>query len=124
MRRSDWIGGAVVAIALAALMAYRAEFIEPRAWGAACAAAAPPLACLPRAGLLWLQQYGLWGLGGLALGLWAFLGGPFAAAVGAVALGAAGVVNYNASFGLLGAALGAWAWLRSDRAHRGATAKA
>jgi len=31
--------------------------------------------------------------------------------VGAVALGIAGVINYNASFGMLGAALGAWAWL-------------
>jgi hypothetical protein len=118
MRRNDWIGVAAVAGSLGLLIAYRAWFIEPREWGAACAAATAPLACAPRAGLLWLQQYGLWGGGGLALGLWAFLGGPFAVAVSAVALGAAGVVNYNATFGLLGAALGAWAWIRREHATR------
>jgi hypothetical protein len=116
MRRDDLIGLAAVVASLGLLIAYRHWFIEPRAWGATCAAAAPPLICAPRAALLWLQQYGLWGAGGLALGLWAFLGGPFVVAVAAVALGAAGVVNYNATYGMLGAALGAWAWLRRERA--------
>ena len=116
MRRADWTGLAVVGVALAALMSYRAAFIEPRVWGAACAATSAPVACLPRDALLWFQQHGLWGAGGLALGIWAFLGGPFPAAVGAVTLGAAGVVNYNATFGMLGAALGAWAWLRREHA--------
>ncbi len=112
LKRSDFLGLAAIGLAIAGLMLYRARFIEPRDWGAACTAASPPLACAPRAALLWLQEYGLWGGGGLALGLWAFLGGPFVACVAAVAVGAAGVINYNASFGLLGAALGAWAWVR------------
>ena len=44
-------------------------------------------------------------------------------AIAGVALGAAGVVNYNASFGLLGAALGAWAWITraAERPARAAT---
>jgi hypothetical protein len=107
----DTAGLAAVILAVGALLLYRSHYVEPRIWGATCAADAVPFACAPRAGLLWLQEYGLWGLGGLALGLWAFLGGPFASAVGAVALGAAGVINYNATFGMLGAALGGWAWV-------------
>jgi hypothetical protein len=107
-----------VAAALALLVLYRSWFIEPREWGALCVATPAPWACTPRAALLWLQMEGLWGLGGLVLGLWAFLGGPFAVAVAAVALGAAGAINYNATYGLLGAALGAWAWLRREPATR------
>jgi hypothetical protein len=118
VRRSDWIAAAFVAAALALLVLYRAWFVEPREWGAVCVATPAPWACTPRAALLWLQMEGLWGFSGLALGLWAFLGGPFAVAVGAVALGAAGVINYNATYGLLGAALGAWAWLRREHATR------
>jgi hypothetical protein len=94
---------------LAALLAYRHVYIEPREWGAICAAASPPLACLPRAGLLWMQHYGLWGGIALALGVASFIGAPLT--VWAIAFGIAGVVNYNASFGLLGAAIGFWAWL-------------
>ena len=106
----DWAGLLSVALWLAVLLAYRHLYIEPRAWGAACAAAAPPLACLPREALLWAQYWGLWGLAALALGLAAFLGAPVA--VAAVAAGVAGVVNYNATWGMLGLALGAWAWIR------------
>ncbi len=103
----------MVAGSLAALLAYRAVFVEPRAWGAACALAAPPLACAPRAALLWLQYQGLWGGAALALGVLALLSRRFFVVVAAVACGVAGVVNYNASFGMLGAALGAWTWLRA-----------
>lgn len=116
MTRRDAIGCAIVIVLSALMLWYRGVFVEPRAWGAACAAASAPLACLPRAALFWLQYRGLWGAAGLALGLWAFLGGPFAVAVGAVAAGAIAAMNYNASFGLLGAALGAWAWLRREHA--------
>jgi hypothetical protein len=112
MRPGDWIGLAVVAASLGLLLAYRAVFVEPLSWGALCASALPPGACLPRAVLLWAQYWYLWGGCGLFLGLLAFLGAPFAVAVAAVAVGIAGVVNYNASWGMLGAALGAWAWLR------------
>jgi hypothetical protein len=109
----DWVGVAVVALATALLLAYRAVFIEPRAWGAICAAAAPPMACLPRAGLLWMQQLYLWGTMALALGLLAFLvRAPFALRVAAVVAGIAAVANYNATWGMAGAALGVWAWLR------------
>lgn len=109
--RRDWIGLAAVAAWLGALLAFRAVIVEPRAWAAACVIVYPPLACLPRAGLLWMQAWGLWGLPAVALGLWSLRGAPFAVAVAAVALGAAGVVNYNASWGMLGAALGGWAWV-------------
>jgi len=118
MRRIDAIGLAVVAASLAALLAYRHVFIEPREWGALCAAAAPPAgvlprACAPRAALLWLQHFQLWGAGALVLGLWAFIGAPFVVGVAGVAVGLAGVVNYNATWGMLGLALASWAWVRS-----------
>jgi hypothetical protein len=118
MSRRDAAGLLCVTAALVAMAAYRAWYIEPREWGGICAAAVPPLACYPRAALLWMQHYYLWGLGALALGLWAFVGASFGAAVGAVALGGAAVANYNATWGMLGLALGASAWLR----RRGAAA--
>ncbi len=117
MMRRDYAGLAVVAAWVAALLVYRQIVIEPREWGAICAAAGAPLACAPRAALLWLQNWQLWGAAALTLGLAAFVGAGFWAAVAAVALGAAAVINYNATWGMLGMALGAWAWLRrhSDR---------
>ncbi|MBN8889792.1 MAG: hypothetical protein BGP12_21315 [Rhodospirillales bacterium 70-18] len=120
MKRQDLAALLLLAGWLGALLAYRAAYVEPREWAAACVAASPPLACLPRAGLLWMQQYGVWGGGALALGLAAFLGAPVAAL--AVAAGIGGVVNYNASFGMLGLALGAWAWISARPA--GPSAKA
>lgn len=98
-----------LAVWLAALQLYRHHFVEPRAWVDACAATAPPFACVPRQALLWAQHWGLLGLAALLLGVAAFMGAPLA--VTAVAAGIAGVVNYNATWGMLGAALGAWAWL-------------
>lgn len=111
MRKRDWIGLAAAAGALGLMLLYRAIYVEPRAWGALCAAAAVPLACHPRAALLWLQHWQLWGGGALLLGLWAFLGGPFGVRVAAVALGAVATANYNATWGMLGLLLGAWAWI-------------
>jgi len=113
--RRDWWGlGTVVSVA-AALVLYRFYFIEPREWGAACVSASPPLVCLPRAGVIWLQRYYLWGGVSLALGLWGFAwGGAFAAQLGAVLFGVAGIENYNATWGAIGLALGAWGWLRRD----------
>ena len=35
--------------------------------------------------------------------------------VAAVALGAVAVANYNATWGMLGLALGAWAWIGAGR---------
>jgi hypothetical protein len=122
MTRRDWAGLAVVAVWVAALVAYRHTYIEPREWGAICAAAAAPLVCAPRAALLWLQFWQLWGAAALALGLAAFVGVGFWAAVGAVALGAAAVIDYNATWGMLGLALGAWAWI-TRRPTRGPAAR-
>lgn len=112
MARRHVIGIVAVAISLAALLTYRHAFIEPREWGALCAAAAPPVACMPRTALLWLQHFYLWGTLALALGIWAFIGAPFAISVAGVAMGAAAVVNYNATWGMLGLALAGWAWIR------------
>ena len=113
MRRRDWSGLAVVAAVTALAILYRAYFLEPRAWGAACAAAHAPLACLPRAGLIWLQ--GKYALGGAALVLGlvglAWRGG-FPAQLGAVLAGILAIENYNATWGAVGLALGAWGWLR------------
>jgi len=113
--RRDWVGLGVVVAASAGLMAYRAWFIEPRAWGAICAAAAPPLACLPRHWLLWMQQHYLWGATALGLGLAVFLfRAAFPLRVLAVIAGVAAVANYNATWGMVGAALGGWAWVKED----------
>ncbi len=120
MRRRDIFGLSAILLATAALIAYRAIYLEPREWGALCVAAHKPLACGPRAALGWLQHYYLMGAASLALGLWglAWRGG-FAVQLAAVLIGIAAIENYNATWGAAGAALGAWAWLRrQDWSHR------
>jgi len=120
MTRRDWTALGLLALAIALLVLYRHTMIEPRHWGATCAAPDAPSVCLVRAGFLWLQHWELYGIGALLLGIAAFLGAPFAVAVAAVGLGAAAVINYNASWGMLGAILGAWRWLRLLRPARSA----
>ena len=115
MTKRDGYGLAVVAAMLGGILAYRAAFVEPRDWGAACAVAMPRLACLPRDALLWLQHWQLWGISALALGIWSLLGAPFVVRVAAVGLGAVAVANYNATWGMLGLALGGWAWVAAAR---------
>jgi len=111
MHQRDIWGLAIVAAATAGLIAYRASFIEPREWGAICVAANAPLACIPRAGLIWLQRYYLWGTASLVLGLAGFaFGAGFWAQLAAVVLGVAAIENYNATWGAIGLALGVWAW--------------
>jgi hypothetical protein len=114
LKRPDWIGMSLVLLSGGALILYRANFVEPPAWGDRCAlaAASHPIACGLRAGFGWVQGHALWGLASLACAAWAFLGGPFAARVAAVALGVAGAINYNVTWGVLGAAIGVWVWLR------------
>lgn len=107
-----------VAAAVVAFILYRQFGVEPRFWAGACIAAHPPLACAPRQAVVWLQGQGLWGAGALVLGLAAFVTRRFVVCPFAVALGAVAVVNYNAGLGMLGAALGVWAWLR-PRPERG-----
>ncbi|MSP04357.1 MAG: hypothetical protein EXR05_03755 [Acetobacteraceae bacterium] len=116
MQRRNIQGIVIVLVCLHALLAYREMFIEPRVWGAICADITPAdmlaMACALRAGLLWAQHYSLWGALALGLGLWAFIGAPFAVGVAGVAMGVAAVVNFNASWGMWGLALAAWAWIR------------
>jgi hypothetical protein len=115
MRQRDVWGLAVVAAAVAGFVAYRQVYLEPRAWGALCAAAAPPAACMPRAGLIWLQHYYLLGAGSLLAGLLGFAyWGRFPAQLAAVGLGVAAIENYNATWGAIGAALGVWGWVRRE----------
>ena len=121
MSRTHITAALLVLASIAALLAYRHSFIEPREWAAACVAASPPPACVPRAAFLWLQHFYLWGAGALALGLWAFIGAPLAISAAGVALGAAAVINYNATWGMIGLALSAWAWVRFLPVRRTAT---
>ena len=115
MRQRDGWGLAVVAAAVAGFVAYRQVYLEPRVWGALCTAAAPPAACVPRAGLIWLQHYYLLGVGSLAAGVWGFAyWGRFGAQLAAVVLGVAAIENYNATWGAIGAALGVWGWVRRE----------
>ncbi|MFC0407819.1 hypothetical protein [Roseomonas elaeocarpi] len=104
-----------VVLLVGAMAAYRAFYVEPREWGAACLdMTEAPFACTPRAALLWLQHWQLWGLGALLLGFWSFLGSPHAVRVAAVALGIIATLNFNATWGMLGAMLGAWAWIGAE----------
>lgn len=113
-RRQDAYALAAVIAAAAAICAYRAAYIEPRAWGAACAAAshAQPLACTPRAWLLLLQRYYLLGIAALVLGAWGFFR-PRALLVQtlACATGVAAMANYNASYGAAGIGLALLGWV-------------
>lgn len=114
--RRDWVGVVAVLVATGALLAYRAWGIEPREWASLCVAADAPVVCGPRAALLWLQHYYVWGGAALVLGLLAFAGrAPWLRPV-AVAAGMAAVINYNATWGMVGAVLGAWAWITGARA--------
>jgi hypothetical protein len=104
-----------VAAAIGLMVLYRHLQVEPREIGALCLdPAGAPFACRPRAVLLWLQHWGLWGASALALGIWAFIGAPFAVRAAAVAMGVIAVLNFNATWGMIGAALGAWAWVEAN----------
>jgi hypothetical protein len=113
MRRIDGIGVCLVGVAVVGLLRYRAIYVEPVSWGARCAPDAAPLACAPRAVLLWLQQKQLWGALALLVGVCAFFIEHVAMAVAAVLFGAMAVINYNATWGMLGLALGGWIWIMS-----------
>jgi hypothetical protein len=108
---ADLFGCLIVLAASAGMLVYRRTGVEPRAWLALCATATPPVACAPRAALNWLQYWYGWGLAALASGLLAFLRPSRPLAVIAACLGAAAVINYNATWGTVGLALAAWGWL-------------
>ena len=108
---TDWLGVALTALLGGGAFAFRWFAIMPRATVGLCAAADAPGFCTPRHWVLSGQYYGTFGWAALALGLAAFFGGK--RVLGALALGAgiAAVVNYNATQGIIGAALGLVAWL-------------
>lgn len=113
--RRDLPALAFVVAAIVGVMLYRRYGVEPRYWAAACIAQSPPVGCLPRMAVVWLQGEGLWGWAALALGLAAFICRRLSLVIAALVLGGAAVVNFNASLGMFGAALGAWTWLRLPR---------
>jgi hypothetical protein len=111
MRRGEWIGIPIAAFGVGLLAVFRARVALSPAWDAACEAARPPLLCAPRAWLFWSEYWGLWGGAALLLGVIGLAGRRSAPSVAALALGVVAVLDGNVSFGLLGAALGAWAWI-------------
>ncbi|MBB5692650.1 hypothetical protein [Muricoccus pecuniae] len=113
--KRDFLAILAVAAAIGLMLLYRYLQVEPREMGALCLdLASAPFACKPRAVLLWLQHWQLWGAGAMALGIWAFIGAPFAVRAAAVALGVTAVLNFNATWGMIGAALGGWAWVEAN----------
>lgn len=108
---ADWTGLCLTAILGGGAFAFRLLAIAPRATVGLCAAANPPAFCAPRHAVLMAQYYQGFGWAALALGLAAFFLGRRAPAALALGLGIAAVVNYNATTGIIGAALGLVAWL-------------
>ena len=123
--KRDLLALLAVAATIGLMVAYRHLQVEPREMGALCLdLSRAPFACQPRAVLLWLQHWQLWGAGALALGVWAFIGAPFAIRAAAVALGVIAVLNFNATWGMIGAALGGWAWVEANARQAVAAARA
>jgi len=107
----DWLGVALAALTGGGMFAFRQLAIAPRATVGICAAANPPAFCVPRGWVLSGQYYGVFGWAALAVGLTAFVAGKRLPGALALGLGIAAVVNYNATQGIIGAALGLVAWL-------------
>lgn len=107
----DWAGIALVAIIGGGAAAFRQLAIVPRATVGICAAANAAAFCGPRSAVLWLQYQQLFGWAALVLGLAAFLRGWRFAGALAIGVGIAAVVNYNGTTGIIGAALGLFAWM-------------
>jgi len=120
MRKQDLIGILAIALVTGGMLLYRHLGVEPLRWGSACIAENPPWPCQPRAWLMWMQHWGLWGIGAMLLGLWAFLAparsAPFAVRVAAVAAGIIAMLNYNATWGVLATTLGIWSWIEARSA--------
>ncbi|MBP0444107.1 hypothetical protein J8J14_04890 [Roseomonas sp. SSH11] len=122
--KRDVLAALAVLASIGLMVLYRNLQVEPREMGALCLdLSKAPFACQPRAVLLWLQHWQLWGAGALVLGVWAFIGAPLAVRAGAVALGVIAVLNFNATWGMIGAALGAWAWVEANARRAAAPAR-
>ena len=111
LQGKDWMGAWVVLVLGGGMFAFRQLTIVPRAMVGICAASPAPAICAPRAAVLWLQYEQVFGWVALALGLAAFVWGRRWLAALALGLGLAAVVNFNATTGITGAALGLVAWL-------------
>jgi hypothetical protein len=107
---ADWYGLTVIAIIGVGFWLFRFQAIQPFWTVGACAGASRPGFCLPRAAVLWLQYQQAFGWAAFILGVAAFALGRRPLAVLAIAIGIAAVVNFNATTGILGAALGVFAW--------------
>ena len=107
----DWMGLWLVVMIGGGMFAFRELAIVPRATVGLCAAAAAPSICAPRAAVLWLQYQQAFGWTALVVGLAAFISGRRLAAVLGLGIGIAAVVNYNATTGIIGAALGLITWI-------------
>lgn len=107
----DWMGIWLVALIGVGMFAFRQLAIVPRATVGLCAAANAPPICAPRAAVLWLQYEQGFGWAALLLGLAAFILGKRLPAVLALSIGIAAVINYNATTGIIGAALGIITWI-------------
>jgi hypothetical protein len=111
LTRRDWSDIAVIVAVGLGFWVFRELTIVPRLYGSLCMSAHPPLVCGPRQAVLWAQYQRLFGLAALLAGLIGWARGIRGLAVAAVALGIAAAVNYNGTEGIIGAALGLWAWL-------------
>ncbi len=111
---ADWAGIWIVAVIGFGMFAFRAFAIVPRATVGLCVAANAPPLCVPRAAVLWLQYQQLFGWAALALGAAGFFLGRRWPAVLGLAVGIAAVINYNATTGVIGAALGLITWISID----------
>jgi len=107
----DWAGIALAALIGGGAAAFRQLAIVPRATVGICAAANAPAFCMPRQAVLWLQYEQLFGWAALVFGVAAFLRGWRLAGALAIGIGIAAVVNYNGTTGIIGAALGLFAWM-------------
>ena len=118
--RRDWAGIAAVVVVFGLFQAFRLIWMEPRSVGLACLHGGPSLVCSTLSGLAWVIHFYV--IGGVALlcGIWAITRGSLLPAVLSVCLGVVGMIDYNISWGLLGAALGVWTWLRAAPDHDGA----
>jgi len=111
---ADWIGIAIVVAAGASAILFRQMTIVPREFVGLCASPSAPLVCALRQAVLWLQYLHWFGLCALLLGLLAFAFARRPLGVAALALGCVAAVNYNATEGIIGAALGLWGWLEAE----------
>ncbi len=111
IRPLDIAGLVLVAVIGGGMAAFRQLAIAPRATVGICAAAGAPGFCGPRALVLWLQYEQAFGWAAFALGLAGFVFGRRLAGALAIGVGIAAVVDYNATTGILGIALGLTGWV-------------